>query len=172
MSKELKVEDKLAPEEIELASKYIKRLEQDAGTAKFVKWVILLIALVVIGFSFKLLLQSQELGRMNTAESLAEQQNIDLSILDKYIDARSEGREIKTDLLSKYIDARLDIVRLEFAAGIKSYSSAMIGGLMIGVFIMLCYRSEKSRLIVKALRMMIALSKDDQNKTSSNNRVQ
>ncbi len=154
--------ERLTPEEIKLASKYIKRYERDAKVMKYCRWIILLMSLAVISSSFYLLTKAQEVGNMNTPEYILKDKKLESDILDRYIDARLEGKKLKTDILSKYIDARIDLLRLEFGAAFKSYIGAILGGLMLGIFIATWFWPGRNRLIIKGLRMLISLSENDQ----------
>jgi hypothetical protein len=149
----------------------INRYERGNRTVKYGRWVILFISLALISSSFYLLLRCQKISKMNTAEYLSENKKIELNILDKYIDARLEGKKIKTDLLSKYIDARIDLLRLEFGLAMKSYTGAIMGGLILGLFFATWIWPSRNKLIVKGLRMLIALSEGNNNEKASNKSV-
>jgi len=154
--------EKLTPEEIKLASKYINRYERDIKLMKFGRWIILIFSLALISSSFYLLTQAQKVGNMNSPEYILKDKKLESDILDRYIDARLEGKKLKTDILNKYIDARIDLLRIEYGMALKSYIGAIMGCLALGLFIASWSRSGLDRLIVKGLRMLIALSKDDE----------
>ncbi len=137
------MKERFTPEEINLAAIYIKRIEKNSKVMKFMKWFILVCAIVLIGSSAFLLVQCQKVERMNTTKNIMK------------------GNKLQNGNLEEYIDARIELLRIEFEFVRKSYHSAIFGGILIGLFIVTWSWQGRNRLIVKGLRMLIALSKND-----------
>ncbi len=137
------MKEEFTPEEINLASIYIKRTEKNSKSMKFLKWIILVFAIVSIGSSAFLVIQCKKIERMNTTEFIMK------------------GEKLQMENLSEYIDARIDLLRIEFEVTIKCFLGALFGGISIGLFFAMWNWQGRNRLIVKGLQILIAISKND-----------
>ncbi len=138
----------LTPEDIRLASKYIKHYERNAKLWLWFRWFFLLMAIIMIGVSYYLFSLAHAVHDKNTSAFFLEDKNL------------------KTDILDKYIDARIELARLEMALNFKMLFSTIFGGLLLGMAIGGWKRHEHYNLIAKGFRTLIAINQRDE-KTSN-----
>ena len=102
----------------------------------------MLITIVLIGWGFYMLSKAHEVERINTSEYILK------------------GNNLKIEMVEKYLDLRINLLRYETGYYIRIVFPTIIGGYFLGAIIVGWKRHEKSKLIVKALKILIATNKD------------
>ena len=121
----------------------------------------LLCAILMISSSLYLLKKAHEVYEMNNSEFILGKKDLEKDILDKYIDARLEGKKIKTDILGEYIDTRIAFVRLETGLYIKVIFPTILGAFLLGLTIAKWKQHERYKLLTKVLKTLIPKNIDD-----------
>ena len=136
--------NRLTPEEVKLALRYLNRYEKSAKMWMWLRWFYLLMAILMIGVSYYLFTLANAVHDENTAEYILKGGNLD------------------TSLVKKYIDARIELLRLESALNSKIIFPTIFAGVLLGMAIGGWKRHERLKLITKGLRMLITLNLPDE----------
>ena len=130
----------LTPEEIRLASKYLNRYKKSAKMWIWVRWFVLLVAILMVGVSYSFFRLANAVRDKNTAGYILKGGNLDMSIVQKYI------------------DTRIELLRLELAFSIKIITPTLLAAALLGIAIGGWKRHEHCKLIAKGLTILLTLN--------------
>ena len=137
--------NELTPEDIRLASKYLKRYEKNAKMWIWFRWFYLPMAIIMFSVSYYLFTLANAVHDKNTSEYILK------------------GRNLNTHIVEEYIDARIELARLESALNVKIMFPTIFGAVLLGMAIGGWKRHEHCKLIAKGLRTLIAINQRGEN---------
>ena len=134
------INTELASEDIQLASKYLKRYEKTAKMWIWFRWFFLLMAIIMFSVSYYYFTLANAVHDKNTSEYILR------------------GRNLDTQSVGKYIDARIELARLESALTVKMIFPTVFAGILLGLAIGGWKWHERCKLIAKELRILISIN--------------